>query len=111
MTAMSRMEEAARMRRFPGIGFRGADASRRPWLIAAGVDVWQVIEAYQDFESIERMTAETDLDESQVRLALVYWDQYPDDIDEAITQNRVSIEEARDLYPFIRYRDIEEVVR
>jgi uncharacterized protein (DUF433 family) len=104
-------EEAARMRRFPGIGFRGADANRRAWLIGAGIDVWMVVEAYQSFGSVERMVAETDLDESQVRLALAYRREYPDEIDEAIARNRVSLEEARELYPFIRYRDIEEVAR
>jgi hypothetical protein len=60
---------------------------------------------------IERMAAETDLQESHIRLALAYWEQYPDEIDEAIAQNQVPIDEARDLYPFIRYRDIEEVLR
>jgi hypothetical protein len=104
-------EEAARMRRFPGVGFRGADANRRAWLIGAGIDVWQLIEAYQDFGAVERMAAETDLREPQIRLALAYWGEYPDEIDEAIAQNRVAIDEARDLYPFIRYRDIEEAAR
>jgi uncharacterized protein (DUF433 family) len=102
-------EEAAQMRRFPGIGFRGSDANRRAWLIGAGLDVWHVIEAYQDYASIERMVAETDLEEPQIRLALAYWEQYPHEIDEAIAQNRVPIDEARELYPFIRYRDIEDV--
>jgi len=102
-------EEAAQMRRFPGIGFRGADANRRAWLIGASVDVWHVIEAYQSFGSVERMAAGTDLEESQIRLALAYWAQYPDDIDEAIAQNRMPIDEARDLYPFIRYRDLGEL--
>ncbi len=104
-------EEAAQMRRFPGIGFRGADANRRAWLMSEGIDVWHLIEAYQNFGSVERMAAETDLEEPQVRLALAYWEQYPDEIDEMISQNRVPIDEARDLYPFVRYRDIEEVTR
>lgn len=104
-------EEAAQMRRFPGIGFRGADANRRAYLLSAGIDVWHVIEAYRDFGSAERMTAESDLPEAQIRLALAYWEQYPDEIDDVIEQNRVPMDEARDLYPFIRYRDIDEVAR
>jgi hypothetical protein len=104
-------EEAAQMRRFPGIGFRGANANRRAWPMSAGIDVWQLPEAHQDFGSVERMAAETDLQESQIRLAPAYWEQYPDEIDEAIAQNRAPIDEGRDLYPFIRYRDIEEVSR
>lgn len=104
-------EEAAQMRRFPGIGFRGVDANRRAWLMNAGIDVWQVIEAYQDFGSLERMVAETDVLEAQIRLALAYWEEYPGEIDEAISRNRASIDEARTLFPFIRYRDIGEVAR
>jgi uncharacterized protein (DUF433 family) len=104
-------EEAAQVRRFPGIGFRGADANRRAWVTSAGIDVWQLVEAYQSFGSVERMATETDLEEAQIRLALAYWEQYPDEIDDAITQNRIPIDEARDLYPFIRYRDIDEVAR
>lgn len=104
-------EEAAQMRRFPGIGFRGVDANRRAWLMSAGIDVWQIIEAYQDFGSVERMVAETDLREPQIRLALAYWEQYPDEIDEAISQNRTPIDEVRSLYPFIRYHNIGEVSR
>lgn len=104
-------EEAAQMRRFPGIGFRGLDANRRAWLMSAGIDVWLVIEAYQDFGSVDRMLSETDLSEPQIRLALAYWEEYPNEIDEAIAQNRPSIDEARTLYPFIRFRDIIEVTR
>jgi hypothetical protein len=102
-------EEAARMRRFPGIGFRGADANRRAWLVAAGLDVWHVIEAYRDHGSMERMVAETDLREPAIRLAVAYWEQYPEEIDEAIAENRVPVAVAADLYPFIRYRDIDDV--
>ena len=51
-------EEAARMRRFPGIAFRGPDGSRDAWVIGTALDVWQIIEAYRDFGSIERMLAE-----------------------------------------------------
>ena len=37
-------EEAARLRRFPGIGFRGPDHDRRAWLRGTGLEVWEVIE-------------------------------------------------------------------
>ena len=52
-------DEAARCRRFPGIAFRGADWSRRPWVIGTALDVWQIVDAYRDFDSVERMVAET----------------------------------------------------
>ncbi len=94
-------EEAARTRSFPGIGFRGDDAGRRPWVIGSGLDVWQVIEAYHDFEAVERMVAETELDEHQIRLALAYREHYPEEIEDALVENRRSAQELRELYPFL----------
>ncbi len=95
-------EEAARTRRFPGIGFRGADASRRAWVIGSGLDVWEIAEAYGDFGSLERMLAGTELSERHVRLALAYADAYREEIEEAIAENRRPLEEFRQLYPFVR---------
>ncbi|MGH8934078.1 MAG: hypothetical protein ACRDZO_26425 [Egibacteraceae bacterium] len=94
-------EEAARMRRFPGLGFRGTDAERSAWVIGTGLDVWQVIEAYQGFDSVEHMVAETDLSERQLRLAIAYHEHYPTEIDEAIAENRRPLDELHELYPFI----------
>jgi uncharacterized protein (DUF433 family) len=94
-------EEAVRMRRFPGIGFRGDDAARRPWVIGSGLDVWEVIEMLEDFGSAERLVEETQLTERQVALASAYRASYADDIAEAIAENRRRPEEWRDLYPFI----------
>jgi uncharacterized protein (DUF433 family) len=99
-------EEAARMRRFPGIAFRGDEGSRDAWVIGTALDVWQIIEAYRDFGSIERMLAETDLSERQLRLALAYADAYPDEIEQALAENRRPIEELRELYPFLRIVEV-----
>ena len=96
-------EEAARTRRFPGIGFRGSDANRRAWLIGSGLDVWEIVEAYRDFGSLERMVADTDLSERQLRLAVAYAEAYPDEIEEALAENRRPVEELRRLYPFLRF--------
>lgn len=95
-------EEAARMRRFPGIAFRGDDSRRRPWVIGAGLDVWEIIEMLQDYGTPERLSEEADLDRRAVDLARAYYTSYPDEIDEAIAENRRPIEELRELYPFIR---------
>lgn len=94
-------EETARTRRFPGIGFRGDDAARRAWVIGSGLDVWELVHMVEDFGSLERVVAETHLTERQVRLALAYRDAYPDEIAEAIADNRRPAEELRVLYPFI----------
>jgi uncharacterized protein (DUF433 family) len=89
------------MRRFPGIGFKGEDWDRRAWLLGTGLDVWQVIEGLQDFGSVERMAAESDLNERQIRLAEAYYRAYPEEIDHAMAENRRPLEELRRMYPHI----------
>lgn len=96
-------EEAARTRRFPGIGFRGDDAGRRPWVIGSGLDVWEIVQMLEDFGSEDRLVADTQLSEGQTALALAYRDSYPEEIAEAITENRRSIDEWRELYPFVQF--------
>lgn len=94
-------EEALRTRIFPGIAFRGDDFDRRAWVIGTAFDVWQAIDAYRDVGSIEEMVAEGNLSERQIRLALTYYERFPEEIDEAITQNRRPLAQLRSEYPFI----------
>lgn len=94
-------EETARTRRFPGIGFRGDDAARRAWVIGSGLDVWEIVQMLEEFGSLEQLLAETHLTERAARLALAYRDAYPEEIAEAIADNRRPAEELRTLYPFI----------
>lgn len=91
-------EEAARMRRFPGVAFRGPEHDRRPWILSTALDVWQVIEAYEDMGEA-RLLEEGDLSGRSLSLALAYWKEYPEEVDEAIALNRRSEEEWRALYP------------
>jgi uncharacterized protein (DUF433 family) len=94
-------DEAIRMRRFAGIGFRGEDAARRPWVIGSGLDIWEIVQMLDDFGSIERLVDETQLTERQVRLAIAYSESYPEETTEAIAQNRRTAESWHELYPFI----------
>jgi uncharacterized protein (DUF433 family) len=96
-------EEAVRTRRFAGIGFRGEDAGRRPWVIGSGLDVWEIVQMVEDFGSIGRLLAETQLTERQARLALAYRESYPDEVAETIAQNRRAPEEWHELYPFVEF--------
>jgi uncharacterized protein (DUF433 family) len=94
-------EETARIRRFPGIGFRGDDAARRAWVIGSGLDVWELIHMLVDFGSVERLLAESHITERHIRLALAYRDAYPEEIADAVAENRSPAEELKALYPFI----------
>jgi uncharacterized protein (DUF433 family) len=99
-------EEAARTRRFAGIGFRGEDAARRPWVIGSGVDVWEIVQMLEDFGSVEGVVEQTQLSERQVRLAVAYRESYPDEIAEAIAENRRPAERWRELYPFVEFSSV-----
>lgn len=93
-------EEALKIRTVPGIAFRGDDYNRRAWLIGTSLDVWQVIEAYKDFsESLDRVIAETDLSERELRTALSYYGRFPQEIDDFIALNRRPLTELRAEYP------------
>jgi hypothetical protein len=94
-------EEAMRMRMFPGIAFRGADWERRAWVIGTALDVWQIVEAYQDIGSIERMAEGGSADARQIRLALDYYERFPEEIDAAVAEDRRTIEELEEEFPFI----------
>lgn len=94
-------EETARTRRFPGVAFRGDDARRRAWVIGTGLDAWEIIHMLSDYGSVEALVADTPLSIAQVRLAAAYRDAYPDEIDEAVGDNRRPREDVGVLYPFI----------
>lgn len=94
-------EEAARARRFPGIAFRGDDARRRAWVIGSGLDVWEIAQMAEEFDSTDELVAETQLSAAQVRLALAYRQAYPAEVDAAVADNRLPLDELRILSPFV----------
>lgn len=94
-------EEALKTRLFPGIAFRGQDAERRPWVIGTALDVWQIIRAWQDHPSFEVLVESSDLTERQARLALAYYDNFPEEIDSAIAADRRPIESLRAAHPTV----------
>lgn len=94
-------EEALRTRLFPGIAFKGADWERRAWVVGTALDVWQIVDAHRDIHSIERVSEGGSANERQIRLALDYYEMFPEEIDEAIADNRRPIEQLEEEFPFI----------
>ncbi len=94
-------EETARTQRFPGIAFRGDDARRRAWVIGSSLDVWEIVHMLEDFGSREALVANTPLTLGHVRLAVAYREAYPDEIDEAIAENRRPLADVSVLFPFV----------
>ena len=95
-------EEAARMRRFPGVAFRGEEPYREAWVIGTGLDVWELIEMLQDYDgSVERLLEDHDnVSRRTVELAQAYYAGYPAEVDEKIADNRRPLSELRELHPF-----------
>lgn len=65
------------------------------------LDVWEIIRAFQDFGSVDRMLEESDLTETQLRLALAYYDRFPEEIDAAIAESRRSLATLRTQFPTV----------
>jgi hypothetical protein len=99
-------DEALRMRLFPGIAFRGTDWDRRAWVIGTSLDVWQIVDAYRDIGSVEVTAGGGSASERSISLALAYYERFPEEIDAAIAENRRSIEQLRDEFPFIAVSNI-----
>lgn len=93
-------EESIRTRRFPGIGFRGPEHSRRAWMIGTGLDVWELVELYEG-KGRERLLSEHNVSERQLDVALSYRRAYPREIDVALEENARAPEEWHELYPAV----------
>ena len=101
------LEEGIRMRRCPGIVFVDGAVGRRAALGGTGLDVWEVIQAWQDCGGDFRKLAKgfAQATEPQLRAALGYYQMYPAEIDErlareaAITPDHIAAE-----YPFLAMR-------
>ena len=93
-------EESIRTRRLPGIGFRGPEHARRPWVIGTGLDVWEIMELYEGIGK-ERLVSEHNVSERQLDLALSYYEAYPREIDEALEENARPPEEWHEISPAV----------
>lgn len=92
-------EEALRCRMFPGIAFRGEHPYRRPWVIGTGLDVWEVVWLLRDLGSEKKVADAFRITAEQIRVALAYYERFPEEIDERIGENELSLDELRRRYP------------
>lgn len=98
---LSEVEEALRTRRFPGIAFRGNDWNRRPSVIGTALDVWEIAAASRSYGTPSEMASATDLTEPQIRLALAYYAEFPDEVNETIAESERPLAELQRQYPTI----------
>ncbi|HET6793338.1 MAG TPA: hypothetical protein VFH45_02780 [Acidimicrobiales bacterium] len=96
------IEEGLRMRRHPGVVFRGGPSGRRAGLVD-GPDVWEVIEGVlgadlRAADRLERAGEVFGLRRDQVETALSYYAEYTGEVDELITANAAAAAEAEKLW-------------
>ena len=102
-------DEAERSRRYPGVAFRGSDDRRRAWVIGSPFDVWEVVQAWQDLGQDEvKARKQLQLSPRQLRIALAYYREFVDEIDNALTLARRSLTELESAYPFAEVLRIQE---
>jgi hypothetical protein len=101
-TAERLIDEGLRMADHPGIVFRDGPAGRRAAL-AAGPDVWEVIETVKGTgltgeRAIDATANWGDITPAEVRLAIRYYGEFRDEIDERILFNRKEAERQREAW-------------
>lgn len=94
--------EAIRMRRFPGIAFRGDDYRRRAWVIGTGLDVWELVALLRDFGSEQELAGEYGLTPGQIRVALAYYQEFREEVEDELQLGRRSQEELAGRYPLVQ---------
>jgi len=95
-TAERLIDEGLRMEDHPGIVFRDGPAGRRAAL-AGGPDVWEVIGTLKEMGSLdERAIAATaewgNLTHAQINVAVSYYADFREEVDERIAHNRAEAE-------------------
>ena len=91
-------EEALRMRRFPGIVFRGPEHRRRAAVAGTGMDVWEVVMLH-GVESRETLLGAHPVTGRQLDLALAYYREYPGEVDRFLEENNRPPEYWQKLHP------------
>jgi uncharacterized protein (DUF433 family) len=94
--------EAVKMRRCPGVVFADGPSGRRARIAGTGLDVWEIIAAYQSLDrDFARLLATYHwLSEVQLRAALGYATAYPAEIEQQIARNTAwTLERLTDRYP------------
>jgi len=98
------LDEAIKMRRCPGIVFAEGTSGRRARVAGSGIEVWEIIAAYQSLKKDAGRLKKTYhwLSPEQLRAALAFYSAYPEEIDRQIEKNqRWNQEETRKRHPFM----------
>jgi hypothetical protein len=91
------LREGMRRDRHPGIVFRDGPAGRRA-VVIGGPDVWEVIAAARSApergeELVHVLAERIGVPVEKIRIAVSYYGEYPDEVDQFIAANEVEAEQ------------------
>lgn len=94
-------EEAAKARLHSGVAFRGRP--RRAWVIGSGLDVWEILDLLRSYAGDEDLLLESHplLGDRHLRAARAYGEDFPEEVELLLAENRRPLDELRQLYPFL----------
>jgi hypothetical protein len=97
------LDEYVRSAGFPGIVFVTGGSGRRKAKLLGGPDVWSVIFIARSHDMNPEETAQhLEIPVASVRLALAYYEAYPDEIDARLRRTAEHDSNASRLLPFAR---------
>ncbi|MFC2172409.1 hypothetical protein ACFLU6_07225 [Acidobacteriota bacterium] len=87
--AQTLLEEALKMRKCPGIYFADEPAGRDAKIAGTGLAIWEVIAVYRAVSKDQRRLRKRFhwLSEAHIKAALLYYDAYPEEIEELVAEN------------------------
>lgn len=96
------LEEALRMAEFAFIQFRDSPVGRQAYLQGSNLAVWEVAALARAYGGdAGQVAAHLEWPETKVRAALNYAAAYPDEIEAAIEDNRLGLDDLRHMVPGI----------
>ncbi len=101
------LSESLKMRRIPGIVFADGATGRRARIAGTGVEVFEVIDAYELFgRDVQRLSRDLpELRPEQIEAAIAFYEAYPEDIAPRLRPDEEVEVELRSLwsrYPMTR---------
>lgn len=94
--ARTLLDEGLRRERHPGIAFRDGAAGRRAAIEGRRLDVWQIMETVWAADGDINEAAEYfGLRPDQVRAAIGYYAEFPDEVDEWVRRNQAEYDRGR----------------
>ncbi|GDX41208.1 hypothetical protein LBMAG21_15000 [Armatimonadota bacterium] len=93
------IDEGLRQHRFPYIEFRSFNGERHA-CIKGALQVWQLIMVAKGYAGdVDKTAIHLDIKPEQVKAGLYYYENYPEEIDQALEENELGYERLKRLLP------------